>query len=98
MLPQNLSGKDIVSSWVVGVAVAKLIKAILNDEKRIFTLSTPLSNNCTHIESDVVLSQPCILGSNGIEKILLLDCNSEEFDLLKNSIKVLDKAYLDLES
>ena len=80
----------------IGVAVAKLIKAILNDEKRIFTLSTKLSKNCTHIKSDVVLSQPCILGAKGIEKILLLDCNSEEFLLLKNSIEVLDRAYLSL--
>lgn len=40
----------------IGVAVAKLVKAILADEKRIFTLSTPLTKSCTKLQSDVVLS------------------------------------------
>ncbi len=77
----------------IGVAVAKLIKAILGDEKRIFTLSTPLSKSCSKIRSDVVLSQPCILGSEGIERVLMLDCDIEEFDALKHSIKSLEAAY-----
>lgn len=77
----------------IGVAVAKLIKTILNDEKRIYTLSTTLAHNCTKIVSDVVLSQACILGKDGIEKVLVLDCNAKEFDELKNCIEVLDKAY-----
>ncbi len=92
----NIIEKKGYTKQAIGIAVAKLIKAILNDEKRIFTLSTTLSNNCAHIVSDVVLSQPCILGSNGIESVLLLDCNNREFELLKNSIEVLDKVYLDL--
>ncbi len=92
----NIIEKKGYTKQAIGVGVAKLIKAILNDEKRIFTLSTTLSNNCAHIVSDVVLSQPCILGSNGIESVLLLDCNNREFELLKNSIEVLDKVYLDL--
>lgn len=77
----------------IGVAVAKLVKAILADEKRIFTLSTPLTKSCTKLQSDVVLSQPCILGKEGIERVLMLDCNIEEFDALKHSISVLESAY-----
>ena len=77
----------------IGVAVAKLIKAILADEKRIFTLSTPLTKSCQKLSSEVVLSQPCVLGKDGIEKILLLDCNIKEFEQLKNSIEVLEKAF-----
>ena len=80
----------------IGVAVAKLIKAILGDEKRIFTLSTPLSKRCAKLQSDVVLSQPCILGKEGIERVLMLDCNIEEFDALKHSIAVLNEAYMNI--
>ncbi|MBN2816420.1 MAG: hypothetical protein JXQ67_07020 [Campylobacterales bacterium] len=77
----------------IGVAVAKLIKSILQDEKRIFTLSTKLSEKCRKVQSDVVLSQPCVLGKEGIEKVLILECNIAEYDSLKNSIEVLDKTY-----
>lgn len=77
----------------IGVAVAKLIKAILGDEKRIFTLSTPLSKSCKKLQSDVVFSQPCILGKEGIERVLMLDCNIQEFAQLQNSIEVLEGVY-----
>jgi len=80
----------------IGVAVAKIIKAILSDEKKIFTLSTPLIHSCSNLNlySEVAISQPCVLGKNGIEKTLLLDCNLEEITLLKKSVKKLDDAYL----
>lgn len=77
----------------IGVAVAKLIKAILNDEKRIFTLSLPLVKNCADVTSEVVLSQPCVVGVNGVERVLMLDFNSDEITQLKRSVEVLDEAY-----
>lgn len=81
----------------IGVAVAKLIKAILGDEKRIFTLSTPLSKSCKQLQSDVVLSQPCILGKSGIERVMMLGCDIEESQALKNSIDVLENAYKNIQ-
>jgi len=75
----------------IGVAVATIIKSILNDEKRIFTLSTTL--NCECFESEVSISQPCIVGKNGIERKLLIECNKKEKELLKNSINKLDEVY-----
>jgi L-lactate dehydrogenase len=80
----------------IGVAVAKIIKAILSDEKKIFTLSTTLTHSCNNLYSEVAISQPCILGKNGIEKTLLLDCDLEEIRLLGTSVKKLDDAYLAL--
>jgi len=75
----------------IGVAVATIVKSILNDEKRIFTLSTTL--NCECFESEVSISQPCIVGKNGIERKLLIECNEKEKELLKNSINKLDEVY-----
>jgi len=89
----NIIEKKGFTKQAIGVAVAKLMKSILNDEKRIFTLATPLSKNCANIQSNVVLSQPCILGKDGIERVLLLDCDTVEYEALKNSIEVLDTAY-----
>jgi L-lactate dehydrogenase len=75
----------------IGVAVATIIKAILNDEKRIFTISTILNSKC--FESKVSISQPCILGKNGIERKLLIECDNKEKELLRNSINKLDEVY-----
>ena len=75
----------------IGVAVATIVKSILNDEKRIFTLSTTL--NCECFESEVSISQPCIVGKNGIERKLLIECDEKEKELLKNSINKLDEVY-----
>lgn len=77
----------------IGVATAKIIKAILYDEKKIFTLSTPLTKSCSHVNSKVAISQPCVLGKNGIERTLLLDCNLQEIELLKSSVEKLDNSY-----
>lgn len=77
----------------IGVAVAKIVKAIVYDEKKIFTLSTKLEKNCTDICMDVAISQPCVVGKGGVEKQLLLDCNGDEIKLLKQSINKLNDAY-----
>jgi L-lactate dehydrogenase len=75
----------------IGVAVATIIKSIVNDEKKFFTVSTTL--NCECFESEVSISQPCILGKNGIERKLLIECDNEEKELLRNSINKLDEVY-----
>jgi L-lactate dehydrogenase len=77
----------------IGVAVAKVIKAILYDEKKIFTLCAKLEKNCADICMDVAISQPCVVGKNGGEKKLLLDCSGDEIGLLKQSIDKLNDAY-----
>ncbi len=73
-----------------------IIKAILNDEKSIFTVSTPIESSCGCIRKDVSLSIPCVIGKKGVEKKLLIKCSDAEFELLKNSAKKLDDAYLSL--
>jgi len=78
----------------IGIAVATIIKSILNDEKRIFTLSTTL--NCECFKSEVSISQPCIVGKNGIEKKLLIECDNTEKEKLQNSINKLDEVYQSL--
>jgi L-lactate dehydrogenase len=77
----------------IGVSVANIIKAIALDEKKIFTLSTNIGELCKCIKKDVCLSIPCVLGKNGIEKKLLMNCEEDEFELLKQSAMKLDNIY-----
>ena len=80
----------------IGVSVANIVKSIIFDEKKIFTLSVPIGKACGCLKEDVSLSIPCIVSSKGIEKKLLMKCEQNEFELLKKSAEKLDIAYKEL--
>lgn len=74
------------SAWYApGSAAAQMAEAIVKDQKRVFPVCVKLEgeygiDNC-------YLGVPVILGKNGIEKIIELDLNKEEMELLKSSEK-----------
>ncbi len=85
------------SAWYApGSAAAQMAESIVKDQRRVFPVCVQLTgeygiNNC-------YLGVPVILGKNGIEKIIELDLNEEEKQLLKTSeshvrevMEVLDK-------
>lgn len=72
------------SAWYApGAAVAQMVEAIINDQRRILPVSAWLGGEFG--VSDLYLGVPVILGKNGIEKILDLKLNKEEADQLANS-------------
>ncbi len=65
------------SAWYApGAAAAMVASAVLHDEKRIIPCSVLLEGE--YGESDLCIGVPCVLGKNGIEKIVELDLNEEE--------------------
>lgn len=77
----NLLG---TSAWYApGAAAAQMVEAILKDERRIFPVCAWLQGE--YGMNDIYLGVPVVLGKNGIEKIIELDLNNEEKELLKNS-------------
>jgi malate dehydrogenase len=77
----NLLG---TSAWYApGAAAAQMVEAILKDERRIFPCCAWLSGE--YGLKDVYLGVPVVLGRNGIEKIIELDLNEEEKQLVNNS-------------
>ncbi len=65
------------SAWYApGAASAMVVSAILHNEKRIIPCSALLEGE--YGESDLCIGVPCVLGKNGIEKIVELDLNEEE--------------------
>jgi malate dehydrogenase len=60
-----------------------MVEAIVNDQKRIFPVSTIL--NGEYGLKDVCLGVPVILGRGGLEKIIEIDLNDDEMALLKTS-------------
>jgi L-lactate dehydrogenase len=74
--------------YAIGVVVTKIMQAIFSDSKTVFPLSVPLTNY--QGISGVALSIPCILGMNGVEKILEVDLSEDEKEKLEVSAKTLE--------
>jgi malate dehydrogenase len=74
------------SAWYApGSAAAQMVEAIVRDQRRILPVCIKLEgeygiDNC-------YLGVPAILGKNGVEKVIELELNSEEKDLLETSRK-----------
>lgn len=77
----NLLG---TSAWYApGAAAAQMVEAIVRDQKRVFPVCAWLEGE--YGQKDIFLGVPVVLGKNGIEKIIELDLNDQERELLENS-------------
>lgn len=74
------------SAWYApGSAAAQMVEAIVRDQRRVFPVCVKLEGE--YGIKDCYLGVPVILGKNGIEKIIELDLNNEEKQLLEASRK-----------
>jgi malate dehydrogenase len=72
------------SAWYApGSAAAQMVEAIVRDQRRVFPVCVKLEGE--YGIKDCYLGVPVILGKNGIEKVIELDLNAEEMELLKVS-------------
>ena len=71
------------TNYGIAAAVTRIVLAILSDERSILPVSIAL--NGEYGISDVALSVPCIVGKNGIEKILEFPFVNEEIQKLNFS-------------
>ncbi|XP_063145444.1 ubiquitin-conjugating enzyme E2 variant 3 [Candoia aspera] len=56
-------------SWSVGLSIADLTDTILNDKRKIHSVSA-IVKGCYNINCEVFLSMPCVLGINGVIEII----------------------------
>ncbi|MDZ8137545.1 MAG: L-lactate dehydrogenase [Nostoc sp. DedQUE04] len=80
------------TSYGISTVVCQLVDTILRDEKQIFPVSARADSNYG-VGSEVVLGLPCIIGSRGIERQLLLSRNTHEQRLLEESANKLNEAH-----
>ena len=65
------------SAWYApGAAAAEVVEAVLHDQKAMIPCSALLEGEYGH--KDLCIGVPCILGRNGIEKIVELELTAEE--------------------
>lgn len=78
--------------FAVGLAIRRIVEAILRDENSILTVSSLLEGQ--YGISDVYVGVPTIVGSSGTKKILEVPLDEEELNKLKISTTTL-KEYID---
>jgi len=78
------------SAWYApGAAVSELVKAIALDSKKMFPCSALLDGE--YGLNDISIGVPCILGKNGIEKIVELELTEAEQTKLHESAEAVKK-------
>lgn len=74
------------SAWYApGSAAAQMVEAIVKDQRRVFPVCVKLEGE--YGIKDCYLGVPVVLGKNGVEKIIELDLNKEEMELMQASYK-----------
>lgn len=72
------------SAWYApGASVAYLVDSILNDQKRMIPCSVMLEGE--YNQNDICIGVPCIIGKNGVEKIVDINLNENEKALFEKS-------------
>lgn len=75
----------------IGMALARITKAILGDEHSVLTVSAMLRGDFG--QRDVFVGVPCIINQNGIQKVLPLSLSEEELKKLENSCDTLRESF-----
>ena len=71
----------------IGMALNRLVRAVLDDENSVLTVSTYLENQ--YGQSDIYIGVPAIINSNGVREIIRLELNEEEQKKLDESCKLI---------
>jgi malate dehydrogenase len=76
--------------YAPGNAVSAMIEAIARNRRAVMPVSTLLNGEFGH--SDVCIGVPCVLGSNGVEKIIELDLNQYENQVFSEGVRSIKMA------
>lgn len=78
------------SAWYApGAASAQVVGAVLHNQKKLISCSALLDGE--YGEKDLCIGVPCIIGKNGIEKIVEFDLNDAEKELFHKSAEAVHK-------
>ena len=78
----------------IGMALNRIIRAILDNENSILTVSTYLDNGI-YGQDDIYIGVPAIINSNGVREIMELNLNEKEQEKLNNSCNIIKQMRLD---
>ena len=73
----SFAGKH-CTEYGISTTAARMVKAVLNDEKTILAVSCEL--NGEYGESNIYAGVPCVIGKDGAEKVIELSLNDKELE------------------
>ena len=71
----------------IGMALNRLVRAIIDNENSILTVSTYLENQ--YGQNDIFIGVPAIINKNGVRELLELELNDYEQEKLDTSCKLI---------
>ncbi len=74
----------------IGMALNRLVRAVLDNENAVLTVSTYLENG-KYGQDDVYIGVPAIINEDGVRELLELDLNEQEQEKLNNSCNLIKK-------
>lgn len=74
----------------IGMSLNRLVRAILDNENSILTVSTYLENG-EYGQNDVYIGVPAVINQNGVRELIELELNNEEQEKLNNSCNLIKK-------
>ena len=72
----------------IGMALSRIVKAVLENENAILTVSAYLKNG-DYGQDDIYIGVPAVINSKGVRELLYLELNEEEQNKLDNSCKII---------
>jgi len=73
--------------YAIGMALNRLVRAIVNNENSILTVSAYLENE--YEQNDIFIGVPAVINSEGVREILTLDLNKEDQEKLNHSCNLI---------
>ena len=71
----------------IGMALTRLVRAVIDNENSILTVSTYLENQ--YGQNDIYIGVPAIINRNGVRELIELNLNEYEQEKLDNSCKLI---------
>ena len=81
--------------YAIGMALNRIVRAILDNENSILTVSTYLDGK--YDEEDVYIGVPCVINKHGVVDVVELELEETDKEKLHKSCKVLKEVINDLE-
>jgi L-lactate dehydrogenase len=82
--------------FAIAACVSRICEAILRDEHSVLVVSTLITGQYGF--NNIAFSTPCIIGANGIERVIELKLDTAEQAALEASAKILSEAYISVEN
>ena len=83
----EIINKKKATYYGIGMALNRLVRAVIDDENSILTVSTYLDN--AYGQDDIYIGVPAIINKNGVRELVDLELNQEEQNKLDESCKII---------